>query len=324
MVEVSALPEVDDGFGGEDAEVIVLTGPQVAVGAEQHAHFVLGLGEMLLAAGLGDHADAVAAAVGLEVAFDRDHDEVVLRVAEDAAQRFGRADHFVGAAFDLDELADGVAAFEEARAHIVAEEDDGGVAADLFVGDAAADVDLDVVDGRDVFGDALDIDAEGGVALVGYAGLAGRHHADVLDERGAVLDELVLVRPDLRIALLHFHELLGIPRTEPGHAHDAETVRTHVGDLLGDIEVHAVDEGGDGDQRSGGENDSEQGEEAAQLVFAQRIDGDPGGFPERRRKAEFSSFGHWPLWRKTELATNCSRKVGDYFAPDAVTRTLRK
>ena len=56
----------------------------------------------------------VAVAVGLEVALDRDHHEIVLRVPEDAAQRFGDAHHFVGAAFDLDELADGIAPFEEA------------------------------------------------------------------------------------------------------------------------------------------------------------------------------------------------------------------
>ena len=135
-------------------------GPQVAVGAQQHAHFVLRLGQVRLVDGLGDQADAVAAAVGLEVALDRDHDEVVLRVAEDAAQRLGHADHFVRAAFDRDGLADGVAALEEARADIVADEDHRRVAAHLFVGDAAAGIDLHVVDGRDVVGDALDVDAD--------------------------------------------------------------------------------------------------------------------------------------------------------------------
>src|SRR5450759_1822636 len=107
------FPEVDDGIRGEQGEVIVLAGPQVAVGAEQHAHLVCGRGQLLLRARLGDNADAVAVAVRLEVALDRDHREIVERVSEDAAQGFGSAHHFVGLAFDLDELGRGVAALEE-------------------------------------------------------------------------------------------------------------------------------------------------------------------------------------------------------------------
>ena len=43
-----------------------------------------------------------------------------------------------------------------------------------------------------------------------------------------VLAELVFFRLDLWIALLHFHELLGIERAEPGHPDDAETIGAHV------------------------------------------------------------------------------------------------
>src|ERR1019366_6065795 len=51
-------------------------------------------------------------------------------------------------------------------------------------------------------------------------------------------------------------------------------------------QVHAVDQGGDGDQRGGGQNDAEQRQKAAQLVLAQRIEGDPGGLPERAETME--------------------------------------
>jgi hypothetical protein len=47
-----------------------------------------------------------------------------------------------------------------------------------------------------------------------------------------------------------------------------------------------VDQGGDGDQRGGGQNDAEQRQKAAQLVLAQRIEGDPGGLPERAETME--------------------------------------
>src|ERR1017187_6819044 len=40
------FPEVHDSVRGEQAEVIVLAGPEVAVGAEQHAHLVFGLGQL--------------------------------------------------------------------------------------------------------------------------------------------------------------------------------------------------------------------------------------------------------------------------------------
>ena len=78
---------------------------------------------------------------------------------EHAAQLLGDADHFVGRAFDLDRFADRIDAGEEAVSQIVADEGHGGVAAGLFPGDAAAGFHLDVVDGGDVFGDALDVDA---------------------------------------------------------------------------------------------------------------------------------------------------------------------
>ncbi len=63
---------------------------------------------------LATSSDAVVRAVRLEVALDRDHHEVVLRLAEDAAQRLGDAHNFVGIAFDLDRLSDRIHPFEKA------------------------------------------------------------------------------------------------------------------------------------------------------------------------------------------------------------------
>ncbi len=193
MVEVSRSHRLTMVSEAKMLKVVVLPGPQMAVGAQQHARFVLRFHQVLLVDGFGDQADSVVRAVGLEVALDGNHHEVVLRVAEHAAQRLGDADHFVRIAFNLDGLADRVAVREEARANIVADEGHRRVAADLFVGDAAAGIHLNIVDGGNVVGDAFDIHAFRGVALVGDARLARDHHAEVFQQRGLAFDELVFV-----------------------------------------------------------------------------------------------------------------------------------
>ncbi len=63
-----------------------------------------------------------ARAVGFEVALNRDHDEVILRVAEHASQRLGDSHHFVGISLHRDCLADGVHTGKEAIAQVVADE----------------------------------------------------------------------------------------------------------------------------------------------------------------------------------------------------------
>ena len=161
-----------------------------------------------------------------------------------------------------------VDALEKARADVVADEGHGGVAADFFVGDAAAAIHLNVVDHGDGVGDALDADGLLGGAFVGDARLAGDHHAEILEEGGVVLDELVLLGPELGVAFLHFEEFLGVEISEKGHADDAEAVGAHIGDLVGDVDIHAMDERRDGDQGGGGENDAQEREETAQLIIA--------------------------------------------------------
>ena len=137
----------------------------MAVGAQEHAHLVLGFHQVRLVDGPGDHANAVATAVGLEVGLDGDQDEVVLGFSEDASQCLGDAHDLVRIAFDGDGLAERVLGFEEARADVVADEGYGRVAAHFLVGDAAAVIHLHVVDGENVVGDAIDLDALDGISL---------------------------------------------------------------------------------------------------------------------------------------------------------------
>ena len=286
------LPQADDGLRSEDAEIVVLLRPQVPVGAHQHAGFILGFHQVLLVERLGHHGNAAAAAVGLEVAFDRNHDEVVLRVAENAAQRLGHPHHFVRVALDGDDLPQRVLALEEFRTHIVAQEYHRPVPPHLLAGDGASGIHLHVIDGRNIIRDPAQLHILHGLAFIGNGGVAPHHHADVAQQRRFGADEFIFVRPDFRVALLHLEEFLRVPRPEPSHAHDAESVRAHVGDLVGDVQVHAVDQRGDGNQRGGGQNDAKQREEAAQLVLAQRIERDARGLPKRGAGPKFPWSGH--------------------------------
>ena len=64
-----------------------------------------------------------------------------------------------------------------------------------------------------------------------------------------------------------------------------ENVGAEIGDAIGDVHVEAGDDAHDGDESGNGENDAEQGQEAAEFVSAQGVEsefksftkGDPGG-----------------------------------------------
>ena len=85
MAPVSWSQRFTQRVGREHAEGVVLLRAEVAVGAQQHAHLVLRLHQVVVIDGDADIVHAVAGALGLEVGLDRDHHEVVLRLAEDAS-----------------------------------------------------------------------------------------------------------------------------------------------------------------------------------------------------------------------------------------------
>ncbi len=112
-------------------------------------------------------------------------------------------------------------------------------------------------------------------------GLAAALHAELLQHGGVTLEEVELFAAELRIAPLHFQVLFRIELTDHDHAMHAETVCAHVGNILGDVVVHAVDHGHDGDESGGRQDNPEQRQEAAQLTGAERSGGTEHGFPKR-------------------------------------------
>ena len=70
------------------------------------------------------------------------------------------------------------------------------------------------------------------------------------------VQEVELLFPEFGIAPLHLEVLLGVELPDHGQAQDPEAVAAHVGNLLGDVDIHAVNDGHDRDQRGGGQDDS--------------------------------------------------------------------
>ena len=59
-----------------------------------------------------------------------------------------------------------------------------------------------------------------------------------------------------------------------------KNIRTKIGNMVGDIEVHAVNDGHHNDQRGGGDHDAEEREEGAKLMARAR----PPRRPRRLRE----------------------------------------
>ena len=250
-------------------------------GAKQHAHLILGLLQHVLVAALGGVADAGARAVNLKIRLDRDVDETVLRLAEHAALGLGHADHGERPAFDLDLFADGIARpanrFSSDRAPITATVESVPV---FNVGEVAARGDFACRPSRaPIGGAAVQIDIWSEVCDPSETvTLRLALMPKSLHQRGMVLQIFELVRAQLRIPLLHLQVFLGIEIAEEGDVDDAKAVGAHVGNGVGDVDIHAVNHGHHRDQRGGGQDNAEQREEAAQLAGAQRIRRDGCGF----------------------------------------------
>lgn len=144
------VPELDERVRGDDREVVLLAGTQLAPRTQQCPRFILCLEEGFVARGDRRVADALTRAVHLEVRFNGDHHEVVARDAEHAAKRFGGSGDKKRASFNLDRLAHGVGIREENLAQVVAEEGDGHTVVVFRRRVDAAEKRLDVRDVRDI------------------------------------------------------------------------------------------------------------------------------------------------------------------------------
>src|SRR4030095_13786067 len=139
---------------------------------------------MLLVDRFGDDTDPYSRPVCLEIASDRDHHEVVLGIAKNAAQRFGHTDYLVWPVLNLNRLTDRIDSFEEADSNVGTDEGYRGVAARLFRGDAVSTVHLNIVDRGYILAHTLNVDSHRRGPQVADSGLPGGHNPDAFHQRG--------------------------------------------------------------------------------------------------------------------------------------------
>ncbi len=200
-------------------------------------------------------ANAVAAAVHLEESLNRNDNVVVQRLAEYAALRFTDADHAERPALNLDRLAHRIHARETTLAYVVADEDHRLTPLVVGIGQEAAVYGLYILNNADVGSGALKLHPVDALMRAGDAGRAVSLHAKLAHHGRALADEVVLFLRQLRVALLHLHVFLGVKLPNHDDAAYLEAFRTHIGEVLRDVNVHAVDDAHHRDERGGGQDD---------------------------------------------------------------------
>ncbi len=110
--------------------------------------------------------------------------------------------------------------------------------------------------------------------------LALGFHADLLQHGGMGLQKIEFLAGQFRIAPLHFEVLLRIEISDHDHTAHAEAISAHVGDVFGDVVVHAVDDGHNGNKGGSGQNDAQERQEAAELAGVERCRCAAHSFPK--------------------------------------------
>src|ERR1019366_9512361 len=275
------VPEVQQGIGSKHRKRIVFRGTQVPVGTQQHARFFLRLRQMIVIQRRRGEAHSAARSPYLEIGVDWNDQEIVLRLAEDRALRFGHADDFKHHAFRRDGLSDGTRSRKKLVLEIVPDERHVPVAIILDLREKTSLFRLDIVDHRDIGRRALQADVFRYLRAAVHRDTASRADADLFGHGQTLAQKFVFLATQLGIAAQHFHVFLGVE----AHHHDAlhaVPIGAHTGDILRDVHVHARNYTHHGDQRGGRQNDSEQREKAAQFAAAQRMEGTLDRLQERR------------------------------------------
>ena len=145
----------------------------------------------------------------------------------------------------------------------------------------AAALDVDVVDGGHLRSPAADIDVGGGVGAVDHGTGGVGHSAGGGAGVAAFRDRLIGLVFQV-FALLVLHEFR-VAEDDGGLLGSGEDVRAVAIDLGGDEFVGAGDERDDHDDRGHTDDDTDEGEDGAQLIRPERLQRDSDGFPECHR-----------------------------------------
>src|SRR5262249_26324830 len=203
---------------------------------------------------LNEDGDPIALAMEfLFKSVDRHDHEIILGLAEGAADRSSYANHLILVSFRADRFADGIHVGKEFRGNLGTDKDNFLAMVVVRLGDEAALGDTDAAYISIVSGDthyvragqlfvaAADIHV---MVVEGGDGLGGLH---------VVAEALVVIHGDER-ALLGFDP--GVVARDDAEAVDNENVCAEIGDAVRDVEVHAGDEAHYDDENRDGQNDT--------------------------------------------------------------------
>src|SRR6185437_13297822 len=267
-----ALPEGDVAVGRADEEVVVGAGLVVTSRAKCAAGVVLRGGERALAVfGFGLNGEAAVAAAHLEIGAQGDDDEVVLVLAEDAADLLEGSDDGELLGIGANGVAQRVFGGEELACDAGADQADVSGVLILDVGEVAAEFDGAGVDATHGGGEAVDAGVIEFVVGVAESGGAGHGAADGFAMRAGCGHGVHVLGIEVAVSQ-GFGEEVEIGNGERG-ARDPEDVGAEVGDLLLDVEVGALDKGHDGDERGHAHDETEHRQRGAELVRADGVDG---------------------------------------------------
>jgi len=150
---------------------------------------------------------------------------------------------------------------------------------DIAAGGGFLDVHL-----ADIRGDTADVHIFEALLLgADFAGFSDLH-ADIFRHLQAIAQRLEVVPRDVAIAAHRFHELRRV--ANDAELVDEENVGTEVGDALGEVLVHAGDEGDYQNQSRDGEYDAQQYQEGPQFVGAHGLQRYKGRFAGKMRAAQ--------------------------------------
>jgi hypothetical protein len=126
-------------------------------------------------------------------------------------------------------------------------------------------------------GDGLELDLFNEAGLVARGGALGQlgKRPDVLVALQGAGGEVEVLDSDGLVAAARFQ--VGVEALGPLELVQDEGVRAEVGDVVSDVDVHAVDHGHYDDEGGGGDDHAEEGQERPQLVAAHRFESDLEG-----------------------------------------------
>src|SRR6516225_5012227 len=273
------MPELHDGVGAEDGEIVGGIVLEMAPGAHEHAGFVFAGFHKLGAGSLHKDGDPIVVGVPTFAPSAEGHQHVVvLRLAEGAAQRLGHADDFIGVGLHTNGLANRIDIGEELFDEVRTDEDDFGAVVFVRKSNETALRDAQIADVGKVGGRAHHHDVFHDLVAAFDGKVVVLFRSDGGSEFHVVAEALKFLEGQER-ALLGFNPL--VLTGDNAETVDDEDIGAEIGDAVGDIEVEAGDDAHDHDQGGDGKNDAQEGEEAAEFVSAESVEGELKGFAKR-------------------------------------------